>query len=122
MDRSEILLARTPMNPLQKALDGWFGRGDASITTPPMDDAFRPDDLLGSASTALETPSPDCLTITSRGLLVSSERSLFSVDKPGGAPIASFDAEISALAGLPDGGAAVGLIDERVVFVGGKHE
>ena len=44
------------------------------------------------------------------------------VDKPGGAPVASFDAEISALAGLPDGGAAVGLIDGRIVFVGGQHD
>ena len=41
--------------------------------------------------------------------------------QPGGAPIASFEAEIGALAGLPDGGAAVGLIDGRIVFVGGWH-
>jgi hypothetical protein len=109
------------MNPLKRATDRWFGRGEASITTPPMDGAFRPNDLLDSAATIFETPAPDALAVTSLGVVVASQRSLFSVDQPAGAPIASFDAEISALAGLPDGGAAVGLVDGRIVFVGGQH-
>jgi hypothetical protein len=109
------------MNPLKKAVDRWLGRGEASITTPPMDGAFRPNDLLDTAATILETPAPDGLAATSLGLIVSSGRSLFSVDQPGGAPLAAFDAEISAIDGLPDGGTAVGLIDGRIVFVGGQH-
>ena len=109
------------MNPFQKAVDRWLGRGDASITMPPMDGAFRPNDLLDSAPPIIETSAPDCLAVTSQGVVVSSERSMLSVDRPGGAPLASFDVEISALAGLPDGGAAVGLIDGRIVFVGGEH-
>jgi len=56
------------------------------------------------------------------GLVVSSGRSLLRVDRPGDAPAASFDAEISALVGLPDGGAALGLADGRIVFVGGQYE
>ncbi len=110
------------MNLLQRAVDEWFGRGEASITVPPMDGAFRPNDLLNSATTALEIPEPDCLAETSRGLVVSSGRSLFSIDRPDGAPLVSFDAEISALAGLPDGGAALGLIDGRIAFVGGQND
>ena len=109
------------MNPLRRAMDNWFGRGEASITVPPMDGAFRPNDLLDSAATVLETPEPGCLAETSWGLVVSSGRSLFSVDRPDGAPVASFDAEISALAGLPDGGAAVGMIDGKIAFVGGQR-
>lgn len=109
------------MNFLRKAMDDWFGRGEASITVPPMDGAFRPNDLLDSAATVLEIPEPDCLAETSQGLVVASGRSLFSVDRPDGAPLASFDAEISALAGLPDGGAAVGLIDGALAFVGGER-
>jgi hypothetical protein len=120
MDRPEILLGSAPVTLLGKATDRWFGRGEASITTPPMDGAFRPNDLLDSASTVFETTAPDGLAVTSRGLLVSSDRSLFGVDKPGGAPVAAFDAEISALTGLPDGGAAIGLIDGRIVFLGGQ--
>jgi hypothetical protein len=110
------------MNLLRKAMDDWFGRGEASITVPPMDGAFSPNDLLDSAATIIEIPEPDCLAETSRGLIVSSGRSLFSVDRPEGAPLASFDAEISALAGLPDGGAAVGLIDGGLAFVGGQND
>jgi hypothetical protein len=110
------------MNPFRKAMDRWLGRGEASITMPPMDGAFRPNDLLDSASSLIETPEPDCLAATSRGIVVSVGRSLFSVDQPGAPPLASFDAEISALAGLPDGGAAAGLMDGRIVFVGGGHD
>ena len=110
------------MKPLKKAVDRWLGRGDASFTTPPMDGAFRPNDLLDAAPVALEIPAPDDLAATTLGLVVSSGRSLLRIDKPGDAPAASFDAEISALAGLPDGGAAVGLVDGRIAFVGGRYE
>ena len=109
------------MNPFKNAVDRWLGRGDASIAMPPMDGAFRPNDLLDSAPPIIETPAPDCLAVTSQGVVVSSQRSLFSVEEPRGAPLATFDVEISALAGLPDGGAAVGLSDGRIVFVGAEH-
>lgn len=110
------------MNPVRRTLDRWVGRGEASITVPPMDGAFRPNDRLDAAAPLLELPNPDCLALTAMGLVVSSGRSLFSVDKPGAPPLASFDAEISALAGLPDGGAAAALADGRIVFAGGQHD
>jgi len=109
------------MTPFRKTLDTWLGRGEASITTPPMDGAFRPNDGLDAATTLLATPAPDDLAVTSLGLVVSSGRSLLSVDRPGDAPVASFDAEISALAGLPDGGVAVALVDGCILFFGGQH-
>jgi hypothetical protein len=109
------------MNPLKKAVDSWFGRGEASITIPPMDGAFRPNDLLDLAPANLEVPAPDCFAVTSHGVIVSSDRSLLRVDKPDSAEIATFDRPISALTGLPDGGAAVGLIDGGIVFVGGER-
>jgi len=110
------------MKPLKKALDRWLGRNEASITTPPMDGAFRPNDLLDAASAVLDTPAPDDLAVTSMGTVVSSDGRLLRVDNPEDAPAASFDAEISALAGLPDGGAAVGLVDGRIAFVGGLYD
>ena len=109
------------MNPFRTVVDRWLGRGDASIAMPPMDGAFRPNDLLDSAPPIIETPAPDCLAVTSQGVVVSSQRALLSVDRPDSAPLAAFDAEISALTGLPDGGAAVALIDGRIVFVGGEQ-
>jgi simple sugar transport system ATP-binding protein len=110
------------MNALTKALDQWFGRGEFSITTPPMDGAFRPNDLLDVASVCLEAPAPDGLAATSQGVLVSSARSLLRVDAVAHAsPVAPFEAEIAALTGLPDGGAAVCLADGRIVFAGGAR-
>jgi hypothetical protein len=109
------------MTPVRKALHRWLGRGDASITTPPMDGAFRPNDLLDAAPSVLEAPAPDDLAVTGLGLVVSCGRLLLRVDTSGDAPAASFDADISALAGLPDGGAAVALVDGRIVFAGGRH-
>jgi hypothetical protein len=109
------------VKPLTKALDRWFGRGEASITTPPMDGAFRPNDLLDAATVVFEAPAPDAMAATARGLMVSAGRSLRRVDRSEDAPPATFETEISALVGLPDGGAAVGLVDGRIVFVGGRH-
>lgn len=121
MDRPGLVLGIARVNPFRKTIDRWLGRGEASITVPPMDGAFRPNDLLDMAPEIMALPSPDCLAITAQGLVVSSERSLFSVDKPGQPPLATFDAEISALAGLPDGGLAAGLVDGRIVFLGGRR-
>lgn len=109
------------MNPLRRTMDHWLGRGEASITVPPMDGAFRPNDLLDATSTIIAIPTPDCLAETSHGVVVSAGRSLFRVNEPSGAAVASFDTEVSALVGLPDGGAALGLIDGRIIFVGGRH-
>ena len=62
------------MKPLRKALDRWFGRGEASITTPPMDGAFRPNDLLDAAAAVFEASEPDALAVTAQGLVVSIGR------------------------------------------------
>jgi hypothetical protein len=86
-------------------MDRWLGRGKASITTPPLDGAFRPNDALDAAAVVLETAAPDCLAVTSLGLLVSSGRALLRVDEPTQAPAASF-----------------ALADGRIVFLGGEHE
>jgi len=109
------------MSPLRKAVDAWFGRGEASITIPPMDGAFRPNDLLDLAPPVFEAPAPDCLAVASHGVVVSTDRRLFRIDRPGGAEQASFDSPINALTGLPDGGLAVALADGAIVFVGGEH-
>lgn len=107
------------MNALTKALDHWFGRGDFSITTPPMDGLFRPNDHLDDALACLQTPAPDALAATSQGVLVTSGRALLRLAD--GAPVATFEADVTALTGLPDGGAAVGLADGRLLFLGGER-
>ena len=109
------------MNPLRKVLDSWFGRGEASITIPPMDGAFRPNDLLDlapfkSRGAGARLPRRH---VARRGRLLGPFASpRRQVRRRGGRVLRT---PISALAGLPDGGAAVALIDGRIVFVGGEH-
>ena len=111
------------MKPIARALDQWFGRGEASITdaadgrrVPAQRSPRRGCGCARSAGGPTRWPSP------SRGLLVSLGRSLKRVDKLEDGTAASFDTDISALTGLPDGGAAAGLVDGRIVFVGGRND
>ena len=109
------------MNPLRKAVDRWFGRGEASITIPPMDGAFRPNDLLDLAPTVLEAPAPDCLAATSLGLVVivgplAAQRR--QAGRLRARVLREADQRCDRLAGWRGGG---GLIDGAIVFVGGQH-
>ena len=52
--------------------------------------------------------------------VVSSRSKVLEVDK-GGKEVARFDAEISCMTGLPDGGLAVGLVDGRIAIVNGPN-
>ena len=119
MDGRGVLLGRNRMSFVGNALDRWFGRGEYSITTPPMDGAFHPNDALDLAEVALEAAAPDALAITSRGLVASSGGRLLNVETSH--EIHAFESEIAALAGLPDGGAAAALADGRIIFLGGDR-
>ena len=87
-----------------------------------MDGAFRPNDLLDLAPAVLEAPAPDCLAATSRGLVVSSDRSLLSIDRPGGARARVLRDGRSALwPACRMAARRSALIDGAIVFVGGQH-
>ena len=104
-------------------MDDWFGRGEALRSR-----CHRWTAPSGRTTCSIPPRRPS----RSRSLIVwrrrrrasscPSGRSLFSVPRPDGAPLATFDTEISALTGLPDGGAAVGLIDGRIAFIGGEKD
>ena len=56
-----------------RRMDRWLGRGEASITMPPMDGAFRPNDRLDAARVVAGDAGARLLwRVTSRGLVVSS--------------------------------------------------
>ncbi len=109
------------MRPLRQAMDRWLGRGEASIT-----DAADGRRLPSQRSPRFGVTDPGDTGTGLPGRHLARRRRLvgtFAVEplgRAGSAPLASFDAEISAVAGLPDGGAAVGLTDGRIVFLGGR--
>ena len=103
-----------------KVINAYLGRGEFSITVPPLDGAFRPNQLLEDAEILVTLEEPDCLAVMN-GMPVVSSR--FAVMKIGEKEevIARFDADISCIAGLPDGGLAVGLVDGRISLVAGRN-
>lgn len=103
-----------------KIISKYLGRGEFSITVPPMDGALMPNELLEKTEKVLMVDAPDCLVLMNGVPVVSSRSRVLEVDK-GGKEVALFDAEISCMTGLPDGGLAVGLIDGRIAIINGPN-
>ena len=101
-----------------KMINKYLGRGEFSITVPPMDGALMPNELLEETEKVLAVDAPDCLAAMNGVPVVSSGSKVLEVDN-GAKEIARFDAEISCMTGLPNGGLAAGLIDGRIAIVNG---
>lgn len=101
-----------------RMINRYLGRGEFSITVPPLDGALMPNELLEETDKSLIVDAPDCLAIMNGVPVVSSCSKVLEVDA-GGKEVARFDAEIACIAGLPNGGLAVGLIDGRIAIVNG---
>jgi hypothetical protein len=103
-----------------KMINKYLGRGEYSITVPPLDGALMPNALLEETEKLLIVDAPDCLAMMNGVPVVSSHSKVLEVDK-GGKVVAQFDAEIACMAGLRDGGLAVGLVDGRIAIVNGPN-
>jgi hypothetical protein len=103
-----------------KMINKYLGRGEFSITVPPLDGALMPNELLEETEKILMVDAPDCLAIMNGVPVVSSRSKILEVDS-GAREVARFDAEISCMTGLPIGGLAVGLIDGRIAIVNGPN-
>ena len=57
---------------LSRAFDRFRGSGEAAVTIPSMDGAFRPNHILEAASSVLEIAAPDNLASDGRRILFSS--------------------------------------------------
>jgi hypothetical protein len=97
-----------------------FFRGKA-VTIPPMDGAFRPNNLIDDAPLLAALPAPDNLVSAEGRLLASSGNAVLSI-VPGAEPqpVASFDAPVTALAVSPAGELAVAL-ESGKLFLDGKE-
>jgi len=97
----------------------WF-RGKA-VTIPPLDGAFRPNQVLDEAPVVASLPSADNIVIYNGEILFSSGRSLLSVI-PGRDPqmIQEYETDITATAASPNSGLAVALAS-GTLFLEGKQ-
>lgn len=108
------------MSAVMSVFDRLLGRGEHAITVPALDGAFKANSLLDRADVALDLEAADNLATLQGNLVVSSGCQLYSV--PDEHLISSFDANISFVTSLPDGGIVVGLVNGDLRFVGGRMD
>lgn len=99
-----------------------LGRGKHAVTVPSMDGALQPNNRLEEARMLTSVTAPDNIVLAGGKLFFSSGCELLSLDAASGtvASEGCMDADVCALAAVPDGGLAVGLANGRVRFAGGR--
>lgn len=110
---------------LSRALDRFRGSGAAAVTIPSLDGAFRPNQQLDAATAVLEIAAPDNLVAGGSGALFSSGPTVFAL-KDGGAAataehVADFEKTVVSLDVHADGGMAIGLAHDGIIFQGGAN-
>jgi hypothetical protein len=122
VERADELLGRAMIEALHSLLP-WLR---PAVTIPSMDGALRPNRKLDEAALLTECPGADNLLWRDDHCLFSSGGRLLRLaglrDSNGPELVRTFDSEITALAGAPDGGLAVGLDGVGIVIVGGAHD
>ncbi|MFN3293758.1 MAG: hypothetical protein ACK414_09930 [Gemmobacter sp.] len=106
---------------LAKALDNFFGRGEAAVTVPPMDGALRPNRRLDDAPRRLALADVDMVCSVGGALVASTGERLMEQTPEGWRLRQRFDTDIAALAPHA-GGLAVALADGVVTVQGGADD
>lgn len=104
-----------------KVIKRYLGRGEFSITVPPMDGALMPNELLEESEKICSVEAPDCLALMNGQPVVSSRSRILYIDDPE-KEVGCFDSEITCLTNLPDGGLVVALSDGRIVILPNKGQ
>jgi hypothetical protein len=111
---------------LSRAFDRFRGSGDAAVTIPSMDGAFRPNERLDTAPAVLDIEAPDNLASDGRRIFFSSGTTVYEL-KRGGAGAAAerlsqLDHAVACLDVSSDGAMAIGLVRGGLLLRGGVHD
>jgi hypothetical protein len=110
---------------LSRAFDRFRGSGDAAVTIPSMDGAFRPNHKLDTASAVLEIAAPDNIGYDGRRILFTSDSALFELKlstDPAAERIAEYEHPLASLDVHPGGAIALGLASGGITLRGGDHD
>lgn len=110
---------------LSRAFDRFRGSGDAAVTIPSMDGAFRPNHRLDTASAVLQIAAPDNIGSDGRRILFTSGAALFQLKLSGGAAaerIAEYEHPLAALDVHTGGAVALGLASGGITLYGGDND
>ncbi|MEO3388222.1 hypothetical protein [Mesorhizobium sp. CAU 1741] len=105
-----------------RTFDNLFGRGEAAVTVPPLDGAFRPNRMLDEAGSRAALEGVDCLATHGDTLVASAGRVLMELGKDGHwVQRQDFGTSIVCIASLGADGLATALADGEIVIVGGPR-
>lgn len=105
--------------PVIRLIDGFFGRGEAAVTVPPLDGAMLPNRALDEAVVRLPVADADCLASASGRLYLSAGCEVLAEQDGGFVAHRRFDTTVAALASFA-GGLAVALDDGTLHVEGGR--
>lgn len=105
-----------------RAFDNLFGRGEAAVTVPPLDGAFRPNRALDEAAARFPLAGVDNLAVISGELLASSGRVIHRFDHGHWRRRSEYDAEILCLASVGEDGLAIAPATGEIAIEGGRFD
>lgn len=107
---------------ISDALDRFLGRGDAAVTVPPLDGAFRPNRRLDDAGDRVALADVDALAVV-KGVVHASSGTQVMIRSAAHGWHLSHDwgVQVTALAPFA-AGLAVALADGRIAVTGGQHD
>ena len=105
---------------LTRIVDNLLGRGEAAVTVPALDGAFRPNRLLDEAPTRLPLDHADGLAVVAGAIVASTGDTIVTL-APDGAwqTRRSYPATVTAIAAVGDGGVAAALESGEILIDGG---
>lgn len=108
---------------LARALDSLLGRGEAAVTVPPLDGAFRPNRRLDEATTRLPLDNVDCLAVVAGELVASAGDAVFTLTGEGGwTQRRLYGSDVACIAPVGEDGLAVALANGYIVVEGGRFD
>jgi hypothetical protein len=111
------------MGGLMRSLSNVLGRGGAAVTVPPLDGALRPNRKLDEAASRLPLANVDCLAVVSGQLLASAGNAVYALDDgQAWRKRSEYEAEVTCIAPVGDGGLAVALTTGEISLEGGGFE
>lgn len=107
---------------LASALDNLFGRGEAAVTVPPLDGAFRPNRALDEAVARFPLGGVDGLAVVAGELLASSGTAIHRLDRGAWSKRSEYGAEVLCLAAIGADGLAIALATGEIAIEGGRFD
>ena len=108
---------------LSRAFDNLLGRGEAAVTVPPLDGAFRPNRVLDEARSRVPLADVDCLAVQGGSLVAAAGESIHSLAPDGKwARRKSYGSAIACIATAGPESLAVALDNGDLLIEGGAFD